>query len=319
MTSVRGFPLKCVMMIMIAAATLLTGRPAAAADPTGIWAMRASDTIIFVVEVRHTENGWSGTWQRPTQFSIEGDAITNVSGPAVSRVSSSGRPIEGGIELRFIDPRPGATDDIVEIRAVDEDQAEMRFAGLPIEPFMLERETKPSLGPWDRQRSYVRRVDRPTNSEMTAIFEADQAARMESAAIDWSILASEDRKRLNRTQQLLDSGALNSADDFYHASFIFQHGDTPADFLKAHLLATVAAARGKSAATWIAAATLDRYLMSIGQPQVLGTQFQTDQQGKTTQGNYDRSLLSDGLRKAMGVPTLAEQQKSLEALPRTAH
>ena len=109
-----------------------------------------------------------------------------------------------------------------------------------------------------------------SNSEMAAIFKADQADRS-THPIDWKVVKPADEKRRARTEQLLDTGMLRSGDDLYDAAFIFQHGDAPNDFLKAHLLATMAIAKGQPDAPWIAAATLDRYLQEIGKPQVLGT------------------------------------------------
>ncbi len=150
-------------------------------------------------------------------------------------------------------------------------------------------------------------AEQSTNSEMTAIFEADQAAR-KGPDIDWATVTIEDATRRKRIGELLDAGELHSGDDFYHAAFIFQHGGAPSDYLKAHALALVAVARGKETATWIAAATLDRYLMAIGQPQIYGTQFQKHRDG-WSQEPYQRHLLSDALREATRVPTLTMQEK----------
>ncbi|OAN61573.1 hypothetical protein A7X12_23530 [Sphingomonas sp. TDK1] len=155
-------------------------------------------------------------------------------------------------------------------------------------------------------------LHRTTNAEMTAIFTADQAARDNPAKIDWEALDRADKERRARTQFLIEKGALDSGDDFYHAAYVFQHGDDPADFLKAHALAIVAVARGKSEATWIAAATLDRYLQNIGQPQIYGTQFRHPPKQKWTQEPYRRDLLPDAVRKASGVPPLEEQDKQRE-------
>lgn len=152
-----------------------------------------------------------------------------------------------------------------------------------------------------------------TNTEMTAIFDADQAAR-KVLRIDWFVLGKADRSRRVRTQALLDAGQLSSADDFYHAAYVYQHGDLPEDFLKAHALAVVAAARGKSGAAWIAAATLDRYLQHIGQPQIYGTQYLRHGDGEWTQEPYRRDLLTDPLREATGVPPIAKQQDQLGAM-----
>lgn len=147
----------------------------------------------------------------------------------------------------------------------------------------------------------------PSNPEMAAIFKADQADRM-APSIDWKVVQPADEKRRIRTEQLLDGGELKSGDDFYDAAFVFQHGDTASDYMKAHLLAMVAIAKGQPDAPWIASATLDRYLRKIGRPQVLGTQFIGSEDGKFTQEPYDRNLASDAMRKALQVPPLAKQE-----------
>jgi hypothetical protein len=159
-----------------------------------------------------------------------------------------------------------------------------------------------------QQRSAVSKVALTDNQEMAAIFLADQAARDHPAAIDWKVLWPADEARRAQTQALLDGGKLSSADDFYRAAYVFQHGNEAEDCLKAHSLAVVAAARGKREATWIAAATLDRYLQRIGQPQIYGTQFLHPPGQKWTQEPYRRDLLSDAVREASGVPPLAAQE-----------
>ena len=95
---------------------------------------------------------------------------------------------------------------------------------------------------------------------------------------------------------------------------MFQHGDLPEDCLKAHALAVVAAARGKPEAAWIAAATLDRYLQRIGQPQIYGTQYLKRDDKDWTQEPYRRELLSDALREATGVPPIPKQEERLKAM-----
>lgn len=144
------------------------------------------------------------------------------------------------------------------------------------------------------------------NAEMDAIFKADQADRG-AHPINWTIVKPADERRRERTKQLLNTGELRTGDDFYDAAFIFQHGETSNDLLEAHLLAIIAIGKGQPDAPWIAAATLDRYLQETGKPQVLGTQFTRTTDGKFTQEPYDRTVAS-AMRKAIQVPTLAEQE-----------
>jgi hypothetical protein len=43
---------------------------------------------------------------------------------------------------------------------------------------------------------------------------------------------------------LLESGKLETAEDFHDAAFIYQHGQKPDDYLLAHVLAMVAVQKG---------------------------------------------------------------------------
>lgn len=147
------------------------------------------------------------------------------------------------------------------------------------------------------------------NAEVKAMFDADQAARQDISKIVPMELFKADAERRKRTRALLEAGQLNTGDDFYYAAFIFQHGSEPGDYLLAHTLAIAAVAEGRADAKWIAAATLDRYLLELHQPQIYGTQFSTNMDGITTQAPYDKELISDALRRVLGVPTLAEQEK----------
>lgn len=152
-------------------------------------------------------------------------------------------------------------------------------------------------------------------TEMKALFDADQKAREKGFAGDWDRIEAEDAQRRARVAALIAADALTSGDDFYHAAYVYQHGDRPADYLKAHVLAMVAIAKGRSEATWIAAATLDRYLKSIGQSQIFGTQFSM-RDGKATQLPYDRALIPDALRGVLNVPLLREQEEERARLER---
>lgn len=162
------------------------------------------------------------------------------------------------------------------------------------------------------------------NQAMTALFDADQATRATidpAKPIDMAQvrrMIAEDNARRTTARTLLAEGRLSTADDYYHAAFVFQHGSDAADYLLAHSLAMAAVARGKPDANWIAAATLDRYLMKIGQPQIYGTQYIRLKENGVTMDPYDRMLLPDSLRTALGVPVQAEQFKKLDTMKATS-
>jgi len=91
----------------------------------------------------------------------------------------------------------------------------------------------------------------------------------------------------------MSEGRVQSGEDYYYAAFIFQHGQKPSDYLYAHVLAVTAVNKGFKSAIWLCAATLDRYLCSIKQPQVFGTQIGSLDDGPTTQEPYDKEMVSD--------------------------
>jgi len=128
--------------------------------------------------------------------------------------------------------------------------------------------------------------------------------------------------RQQTLRTMLAAGQVTSGEDFLDAAFIFQHGDTAADCLFAHILAMEAMARGRASARWIAAATLDRYLQFSKQPQVFGTQYIMDSthpvhvagapfpSGRTLEP-YNEAFLSDSVRAEFCVPALAQQKQNI--------
>lgn len=153
-----------------------------------------------------------------------------------------------------------------------------------------------------------------SNAEMARLFNEDQAARSNTASVDWSVVAKADAARREATRKLLNAGSLHAGEDFRRAAFIFQHGSSPEDYLLAHTLAMVAVAKGNSGALWIGTATLDRYLQSIGRAQIYGSQFKSTDGGPVTQEPFDTSVISDALRRELGVPTLAQQADQVKSL-----
>jgi hypothetical protein len=140
------------------------------------------------------------------------------------------------------------------------------------------------------------------------------------AVTNWQDLVKRDKIRRDRVRELMASGALKGAQDFHDAAFIFQHsvqtdeyplGAVANDYLLAHVLSNVAVAKGDATSLWISAASLDRYLQSIGQSQVFGTQYQSKNDQPTTQEPYNRTLVPDSLRLVFCVPSLKQQQSNV--------
>jgi hypothetical protein len=159
----------------------------------------------------------------------------------------------------------------------------------------------------------------PDNPEMAAILAEDQAVRQDLAAVlaggrEGALrIHAADAVRRQQVRAMLDAGALRTATDFYSAALVFQHGDTPEDYLMAHTLAVAALGEGSTESPWLAAATLDRYLQAVGQPQIYGTQTLMRRGEKPTREPFDHALIPDSIRRVLAVPTRAAEEARLAA------
>nr|WP_298155413.1 hypothetical protein [uncultured Pseudoxanthomonas sp.] len=158
---------------------------------------------------------------------------------------------------------------------------------------------------------------RAQNPELTALYQADQAARATPAEIDWNVLLPEDRKRRQQVIELMRAGAVRTAADCYHAAMVFQHGESLDDIRLAHALSTIAMslAPEEKAYRWLTAASWDRMMSTQLQPQWYGTQYQSDDDGMFLYPIAEGAV-SDDDRKAMQVPTLSEVQTQLAEMAR---
>jgi len=272
----------------------------------------------MALTVERRNGQYSGSLTAPEHWTT-GDGITFTKvGPGVATRSTASASVNQTVlHMVFENPRDRTDNDEFDLALVDPTHASLRLVGVPLAPWPLTKSTNADLaahGAWDPEQSYA--IDRPAvapNVEMTTIFDEDQAARQ-----NWQNLTDAQRAavtvrdavRRKRTRVLLDAGELRAGADFRRAAVVFQHGDAADDFLVAHTLALVALAMGDTEARWIAAATLDRYLTTIGKPQIYGTQFDNQ---LALREPYNRALILDDLRKALNVPPLAEQLDHLPA------
>ena len=122
----------------------------------------------------------------------------------------------------------------------------------------------------------------------------------------------EDRRKLVRG--IIDRNELHTGADYRNAALVFQHSLSPDDYLLAHALAVIGASKGDPTALWLSAATLDRYLLSIKQMQIYGTQFSRKPPSPFEASPMNPGLLTDRLRQETGVPTRPEQVQQLQDL-----
>ncbi len=149
------------------------------------------------------------------------------------------------------------------------------------------------------------------SDELRRLYDEDQADRAPTA-FNPNVFFR-DRARLKRVKELFAAGGLHTANDYHHSAMILQHGEEPEDFLLAHELCVAAMSMGGNdrQTKWLAAASEDRFLMSIGRPQRFGTQFKSEGTGPVRLYTVGDGM-TDELRRLMATPTLAEA-KSREA------
>lgn len=153
------------------------------------------------------------------------------------------------------------------------------------------------------------------NSELRSIKDADQADRAAGRSINWAEVSKRDAQRRVRVLELLKSGGLSTAWDYFNAALVLQHGQTIEDIRLAHSLATVAATVDPThpSAKWLMAASWDRLMDRFKQPQWYGTQFTEDASGRTVLVPVNPDAVTDADRLALGVPPLAEAQARADA------
>ena len=79
------------------------------------------------------------------------------------------------------------------------------------------------------ESSSVQSSDAPSpqdNKELRRMYNEDQGDRSahDARTIDWAVVAPRDRARRDRVRAILAEGRLVTANDYYHAGMIFQHG-----------------------------------------------------------------------------------------------
>jgi len=129
--------------------------------------------------------------------------------------------------------------------------------------------------------------------------------------LDWKMIGAHDNARHQEIRELLAAGKLKTSNDYDYASLIFQHSGDPGDLMLAHLLSSTSVSMGGNG-KWMMAATLDRYLQSIKQPQIFGTQFITTDHHTWTMEPYNRTTVTDAERALWCVVSLAQQEKILD-------
>lgn len=151
------------------------------------------------------------------------------------------------------------------------------------------------------------------NEELASLYQADRQERVNQPKAntpDYHAMRARDAERRQRVMEIVAANELGTAEDYFHAAWIMNHGDSLEDAQHAHTLALRSSELGHRPARWLAAATYDRGQMYQGKPQKYGTNYVYD-------GRQDRlwdvdPATTDEERAAWDVPPLAEQLRKAE-------
>lgn len=151
------------------------------------------------------------------------------------------------------------------------------------------------------------------NEELLALYKADRYEHANQAKLntpEYKAMRARDLERRQRVLEMAAANELQSAEDYFHAAWIMNHGDTPADAEHAHQFALHSSEMGHRPARWLAAASYDRWQMYQGKPQKYGTNYVYDGQGDRL---WDVDpMTTDAERAEWDVPALAEQLRKAE-------
>lgn len=157
----------------------------------------------------------------------------------------------------------------------------------------------------------------PDNAELKALCDADQADRQDIQNSDWKGISQRDIAREKRVREMLEAGTVNTAQDYFHAALICQHSMEVEGIQLAHELSMISAALGGGkSARWLMAASYDRLLNRLDQPQRFGTQYLSKGDGPMALGEV-RPGVTDSMRAAINVPSLAKAKEREEEIRKT--
>ncbi|MEM8599031.1 MAG: hypothetical protein AAGF99_03840 [Bacteroidota bacterium] len=143
------------------------------------------------------------------------------------------------------------------------------------------------------------------NGELYEMYTNDQAERfaLMRGELTWDVVTPNDNRRRARVYEMVEAGEIVAAADHLHAAMIFQHGRDSTDYRNARDFAQRAYDLDPSngTASWLIAAATDRYLWSVDQPQVYGTQSTKGDDGRWTLEPLDEDGVTEVERAARGV------------------
>jgi hypothetical protein len=155
----------------------------------------------------------------------------------------------------------------------------------------------------------------PTLKEL---YNEDQSERIDHPLVgtpEYTALRLRDHDRREQARSIIAGSDSLDGEELYCAAMIFQHSDELDDIDLARQLALGSVELGYEPARWLAAASLDRWLMYQGLPQKYGTNIVPD--GRRQRVWETDPATTDEERARWNVPTMAEMIARAEEITRT--
>lgn len=269
----------------------------------GYWALKIEGKNLMVMDIRHSGGKLEGRFVRPRGLNLM-NGLFKISDPAEQQdilMDAKGNGAALALTFRSEDGRLSV------FNAIEDESGDLclAVADIPAEagigPWIFKRIDgfQHIFTGWRADRSYVLGDTGRQSREIEELYSLDQRALQHAARPGSSSEAELRSERIIKVKRLLVGGGIGIGSDYRKAAFILQHGSSEEDFLLAHTLAVVALAKGDAEAVWIAAATLDRYLQSVGKAQIYGTQRQSSD-GSVIKPS-DSTTVPEALRAQLGA------------------
>jgi len=125
-----------------------------------------------------------------------------------------------------------------------------------------------------------KKIQEARSKELKKLYDADQVDRAffeahpEKPQPEEEVIkmGKRDLSRRKRVGEILGEGCLSGSEDYKSAAMIFQHGNHPDHFFQAFVWAKKSFDLGDTSQKKIVALAADRYLVSMGQKQLFGSQ-----------------------------------------------
>jgi hypothetical protein len=148
------------------------------------------------------------------------------------------------------------------------------------------------------------------NKELTVLFERDQVDHRAYRLGELSAqnTKANDEVRRTRVYEMLRSGKLQTAQDYFYAAVIFHHGQTFEQYRLSASLAWIAHELEPNNTTyaWQTASSWDRMMLKKDRPQWYGVQAHRNEHKQLVLSNIDEAVVTDAERQRYNVKPLDE-------------